>query len=110
MDKNGNNMIFDINKICDFVFGDPNERTSEVEITEHFGLDEDEDKMVPIGREVKEVKTSDYTGKSTIRYDMIKMFIEILDSIEDPNIMSLGQKMTINTMESYELIKDLNEN
>lgn len=110
MEKNRTNMIFDINKICDFVFGDPNERTSEVEITEHFALDDDGEKMVTIGKEVKEVKTSDYTGKSTIRYDMIKMFIDILDSIEDPNIMSMGQKITLNTLESYELIKDLNEN
>jgi hypothetical protein len=32
-----------------------------------------------------------------------------LDSIEDPNIMSMGQNITLNTMKAYELIKDLNE-
>jgi hypothetical protein len=32
-------LIFDINKITDFVFGNPNDRTNEVEITESFVFD-----------------------------------------------------------------------
>ena len=101
--------IFDINKITDFVFGNPNDRTSDVEITENYTYDYDKDKMIPNTREVKEVKVNDYTGQNTIRYDMVKMFIDILDSIEDPAVMTMGQNITLNTMKAYELIKDVNE-
>ena len=99
--------IFDINKITDFVFGNPNERTNDVEITENYVFDKNLDKMIPNTKEVKEVKVNDYTGQNTIRYDLVKTFIDILDAVEDPNIMSLGQSITYNTMQAYELIKDI---
>lgn len=106
---NKNNLIFDINKISDFVFGNPNDRTSEVEITESFLYDEKKKKMIPAAKEVKEVKVNDYTGQNTIRYDMFKTFLEILDGIEDSDVMSLGQTITFNTLQAYELIKELKE-
>ena len=108
--KNNNTFIFDINKITDFVFGNPNDRTSDVEITENYIYDSDKDKMIPNTREVKEVKVNDYTGQNTIRYDLVKTFIDILDAVEDPKVMSLGQQITYNTMQAYELIKDIKEN
>lgn len=100
------NYIYDINKITEFVFGNPNERTSDVEITETSVYDEGQNKMVPNVREVKEVKQNDYTGQNTIRYDLVKTFIEILDAVEDEKVMSLGQSITYNTMKAYELIKE----
>lgn len=103
-------LIFDINKITDFVFGNPNDRTNEVEITESFVFDKKLDKMIPNTKEVKEVKVNDYTGQNTIRYDMVKTFIDILDAVEDTNAMTLGQKITYNTMQAYELIKDIKNN
>ena len=103
-------LIFDINNIANFVFGNPNDRTNEVEITESFVYDDESEKMIPSTREVKEVKVNDYTGQNSIRYDLIKSFIEILDEVEDEKIMSLGQKITLNTMEAYELIKDIKTN
>jgi hypothetical protein len=109
MKQGDTSLIFDINKISEFVFGDPNKRNSEVEITENFIYDKDENKMIPNTREVKEVKVTDFTGQNTIKYDMIKMFIDILDSIEDLKAMSLGQSITLNTLESYEFIKDIKQ-
>ena len=106
---NNSPYIFDINKITEFVFGNPNDKTSEVEITEQYVYDEKDKTMIPNTREVKEVKVNDYTGQNTIRYDMIKMFIDILDSIEDEKIMTMAQNITLNTMKAYELIKDINE-
>ena len=102
--------IFDLDNITNFVFGNPNDKTNEVEITEHYLYDKDTKTMLPDTREVKEVKVNDYTGQNTIRYDMLKMFIDILDSIEDPKVMTMGQNITLNTMKAYELIKDINEN
>ena len=106
---NNEQYIFDLNNITNFVFGNPNDKTNEVEITEHYIYDKDTKTMLPNTREVKEVKVNDYTGQNTIRYDMIKMFIDILDNIEDPKVMSMAQKITVNTMKAYELIKDINE-
>ena len=106
---NNSPYIFDINKITEFVFGNPNDKTNEVEITEKYVYDEKSKTMIPNTREVKEVKVNDYTGQNTIRYDMVKMFIDILDSIEDEKIMTMGQNITLNTMKAYELIKDVNE-
>ena len=65
--------------------------------------------MIPNTREVKEVKVTDFTGQNTIKYDMIKMFIDILDSIDDVKAMTLGQSITLNTLESYELIKEIKQ-
>ena len=109
MQQGDTNLIFDINKISEFVFGDSNKRNSEVEITENFVYDKETDKMIPNTREVKEVKVTDFTGQNTIKYDMIKMFIDILDSIDDVKAMSLGQSITLNTLESYELIKEIKQ-
>ena len=109
MKKGETNLIFDINKISEFVFGDADKRSSEVEITENFVYDKGEDKMIPNTREVKEVKVKDDVGKFSIRYDMIKMFIDIMDSVEDLSALTLGQEITVNTMEAYELIRELKQ-
>lgn len=109
MKKGETNLIFDINKITDFVFGDADKRSSEVEITENYVYDSESDKMVPNTRQVKEVKVKDDIGQFSIRYDMIKMFIDIMDSVEDLSALTLGQEITVNTMEAYELIKELKQ-
>lgn len=103
------NLIFDINKMCDFIFGNPNDKTNEVEITENYTYDNEKGEMIPERKTIKEVKVNDYTGQNTMRYDMVKMFIEILNDIEDPKVMTLGQGITLNTMEAYELIKDIKD-
>lgn len=106
--KKETNLIYDINKMCDFIFGNPNDKTSEVEITENYKMSED-GQMTLDNKTIKEVKVNDYTGQNTMRYDMIKMFIEILNDIESPKVMTLGQNITLNTMEAYELIKDVKD-
>lgn len=109
--NNGKDIIYDINKICDFVFGDPNNRNNDVEITEKYDykMNGNDVSLVPKSKEVKEVKQSDYTGQNTIRYDMIKMFMSILDDAENLDTMTLGERITYNTMEAYELIKNVKD-
>ena len=46
-------LVFDIDKIASFVFANPNDRTSEVEITESYSYDKDGKKMIPSTRQVK---------------------------------------------------------
>ncbi len=102
-----NPWIYDIDKIIDFIFEAQNDRSNDIEINETYVFDEEEQKMVPTSKEVKEVKYKDFTNQNTIRYDMVKMFIETLDSIEDEKVMSIGQRITLNTMKVYELIKEI---
>ena len=106
--KTTNNFIYDINKICEFIFNNPDESANDVEITENYTFDNEKKEMVLNGKVIKEVKTNDYTVQTTMRYDLVKMFIEILNDIEDTKIMTLGQSITLNTMEAYELIKKVN--
>ena len=108
MIRSGENLILDLNKITNFIFGDEDKRSNEVEITEKLSYDES-GKMVPESREVKELKLNDNTAQITVRYDLIKVFLELIDSIEDPSMLTLSQELTLNTMEAYGLVKDLKE-
>ena len=103
-------LVFDINSITDFVFGNPNDRTSEVEIIESYDYDKDEKKMIPSTRQVKEVKVNDYTGQNSLRYDIIKSLMDKLDKVEDLDTMTLGETIALNTMEHNGFIIDTAEN
>ena len=103
-------LVFDINSITDFVFGNPNDRTSEVEIIESYDYDKDEKKMIPSTRQVKEVKVNDYTGQNSLRYDIIKSLMDKLDTVEDLDAMTLGEAIALNTMEHNGFIIDTTEN
>ena len=95
-------LIFNIEKMASFIFSNSNDRTNDVEITEVFEYDS-KGKLNPTNKVVKEVKVN----QNTIRYDLIKMFIDILDSVDDVNIMTIGQRIVFNTMETYGLITEI---
>ena len=98
------NLYFDLNAINDYIFGDPDERQSAVEITESQAYDESTKSLITVNKVIREVKESnDMTNKQTIRYDLVKMFIDILNDPEGMEI-STGQKAIINTMLKYGLI------
>lgn len=102
------NLIYDLDGIKNFVFSEDDGRSSDVEITE-TQIRNDKGKLETETRVTREVKSTD-TNRQTIRYDMIKMFMDILDNVElDQEIapLSLGQKMVLNTMASYGLIKQI---
>ena len=103
-------LVFDINSITDFVFGNPNDRTSEVEIIESYDYDKDEKKMIPSTRQVKEVKVNDSTGQNSLRYDIIKSLMDKLDMVESIDEMTLGETIALNTMEHNGFIIDTSEN
>jgi len=108
--KINSNFIYDLDAIRDFVFGGANERTSDVEITE-TQVRNSKGKLETESRITREVKSTN-TNKQTINYDIIKLFMDVLDNVEiDQEIapLSLGQKMVINTMASHGLIKEFKE-
>jgi len=106
--KINSNLIYDLDGIKDFIFGNEDGRSSDVEITETQVRNE-KGKLETETRVTREVKSTD-SNRQTIRYDMIKMFMDVLDNVEiDQEIapLSLGQKMVLNTMGSYGLIKQI---
>lgn len=108
MDNNSNQFIFDLDEIVKFVFGEKEERTHDTEITETYLQHKKGESVELNSKIIHEVKGSDNTNKQTIKYDMIKMFVDILDGVENSSIPStLGQSLTFNTMLSYGLIKQI---
>lgn len=102
------NLIYDLDGIRNFIFSEDDGRSSDVEITE-TQVRNDDGKLETETRITREVKSTD-TNRQTIRYDMLKMFMDILDNVElDQEIapLSLGQKMVLNTMGSYGLIRQI---
>jgi hypothetical protein len=102
------NLIYDLDAINDFIFGNDEGRSSDVEITETQVRNE-EGQLETQNKISREVKSTD-ANKLTIRYDLIKMFMDTLDNVEiDQELapVSLGQKMVLNTMGSYGLIKEI---
>ena len=104
------NFIFDLDAIRDFIFGGgSNERNNDVEITETQIRNSDTGKLETESKITRDVKSTD-TNKQTISYDLIKLFIDVLGDVEiDQELapLSLGQKMIINTMANYGLIKEI---
>ena len=97
-------LYFDLDAINNYIFGDDDERQSAVEITEVQALAENGKDLVTVNKTIREVKESnDMTNKQTIRNDLIKMFIDILNDAEGMEY-SDGQKTIINTMANYGLI------
>lgn len=114
MDENNlnENLVFDLNEIKDFIFEERSktEKTHDNEITETYGLNDD-GKQVLLNRVIHEVKGSDFSDNETIRYDIIKTFMGMLDNVElDTSLapMSFGQRTVLNTMINYGFIKEMN--
>ena len=107
MDKN-KGIYYDLDAINNYIFGDEEERTSSVEITEVQGVNADTNEMVTVQKTIREVKESnDMTNKQTIRYDMIKLFIDMLNEPGEDGVLnfSQGQQIIMNTMLNYGLAK-----
>lgn len=103
---------FDLEKINDFVFGDDDERTSSVEITELQAINEDTGEMETVNKTIHEVKEStDMTNKQTIRYDLLKNMIFLLNNNEEINsTINQGlQTALLLTMKNYGFIVEIND-
>lgn len=103
---------FDLEKINDFVFGDDDERTSSVEITELQAINEKTGEMETVNKTIHEVKEStDMTNKQTIRYDLLKNMIFLLNNNEELNgsINSNLQTALLLTMKNYGFIVEIND-
>lgn len=100
---------YNIDKILEFIFGEGgNKRNCDVEITESFVYDTESQQYTNSTKNVREVKTSDINGQST-RFELLRNLMDLLNEIplaDDgvPEIVTLGHKLAINTLEGYEFI------
>ena len=105
--KLNTDLYYDLNAIKDFVF-EEEARNNDVEVTETLGMN-DEHKLETINKVIREVKTSDFSNKQTIRYDILKSFIDSLSDVDidiDEAPMSFGQRTILNTLINFGIIKD----
>lgn len=107
------NLVIDLDAVKKFVFEEDSttDKTHDNEITETYSLDE-KGKMTLLNRVIHEVKGSDFSNKETIRYDLIKTFLSMMDDVEIDNEitpMTFGQRMVLNTMIAYGLIKGVKD-
>ena len=99
--------ILDIENLTKFIFDSDVKRDMDSEITEVYVVDEETNEMVLTSKQFREFKGGDNTSKSTIRYDMVKMFIDMISDIDMDGANSFGESLIFNTMINEGLIKEV---
>lgn len=99
--KKNPNYFLNLEEIIKFIFECENDRDVASEIQEDF--EKIDGAMKLRNKMVKEVKTRlDNSNESTIRYDLIKIFLtslfELPSQIEDSEDLTLGHTIVLNTM------------
>lgn len=101
--------VFDINKMAEFVFNEQKTNGQNVEITESFSIDND-GTLKLTNKTVKETRNPNDNTINTIKYDLLKMFIQTLIDMPSPSSLeedetSFGEKIIVNTMVNEEFLK-----
>lgn len=97
--------IFDIENMVNFVFDGAKERSTET--TESYVLDDETNTLVLANKVVREVNNGDNSTCNTIKYDLLKMFMDALFSINlsESSSLSFGETVTINTLVNNGIIR-----
>lgn len=90
-------LVLNLEGILSFIFDNDVEKNGESEISEVYVMDEDTKNMSLSTKQMRELKSNEFTPNQTIRYDMMKMFLERLLNVEDEEI-TVGNSLIINTM------------
>lgn len=106
LSKSNENYILDLENIMNFIFGQ-NETSNDSEFVDVYTSDESNN-LVLNQRQIREVKNGDTTAKSTMRYDIVKTFIDYLMDA-DFNDPTFGEAMVLNTMLNEELLKKIDK-
>lgn len=101
---------YDLKKIMEFLFNDDGKRNNESEIVETYVSDESNGELILANKQLREVKSGDNSNKSTIKYDLIKFFMEQLNNIyyNKDATYSIGDDLTFNTMLTNGFISEQN--
>lgn len=101
-------LAYDLSAIVDFIFNE-GERDNSVEITE-TQVSNESGNLVTESKVTHELKSTD-SNKYTIKYDMIKLFMDVMNNVEvdqETVPLSFGETMILNTMLSEGLLKEVN--
>jgi hypothetical protein len=102
--------ILDMDNVMKFVFESNIERDMDSEITEIYTTDEETNELTLATKQLRELKGGDNTSKFTIKYDMLKMFIDMISNLEmNDEVNSFGETLIFNTMINEGLIKEIEE-
>lgn len=96
VEANGKYYYFDIEKIYEIVFSD-DKINKEREIVDSYDLSDEEDASLKLSNKmVREISVPQLESVSTIKYDLIKLFIMQLISAEDITVP--GCQLIVNTL------------
>lgn len=108
MEEENVGLVLNLQNITDFIFNDDDEKNGDSEITELYSYDEETEKMALTTKQLRELKSHDFTPHQSIRYDLIRIFLERLLNIENEEV-TLGESIVINTMLKEKLITEVKE-
>lgn len=105
------NYMLNLEEIMKFVFDSENNRNTDSEINEFYENKDGEIKLS--NKTIREIKARiDSSAESTIRYDLIKMFISSLfdmpSKLTIPEELSLGDTIVLNTMLNNNMLMEIN--
>ena len=99
--------VLDMDNIMKFIFESDTQRDTDSEITEVYMTDEDTNELTLATKQLRELKGGDNTSKATMRYDMMKMSIDMISEIELDGTSTFGESLIFNTMLNEGMIKEV---
>lgn len=103
---NYSNIYFDVENIMKFVFNlENNEGKNESVITEMYGINDATHTLELLNKQINENKSSINDSNTTMRYDFIKMMITMVLGMDEPELVTIGQRITLNTLFKEKFIK-----
>lgn len=109
---NSKKYTIDLNRLFEFVFDEGYSRITDSEIVETYIEDDETKNLVLANKQLRELKAGDNSSKQAIRYDMVKLFVDLLMSIDlDEGIeaLSFGEILIINTLLSQGILVEIKE-
>lgn len=110
------NYFLDLNEIFNFVFNQDRAKENDSEITEVFSCNPENKRKLDIDKKIiKQVKTEDNTNKETMKYDLFKTFLTIMNDMnygseDDMTGLNMCESTVMNTMLSYGFLKEIKNN
>lgn len=103
--------MLDLDRIFKYVFETEERRDKESEITEIYMRDEDKEDMILNTKQLREIKNSDISQRATIKYDLLKAFMETTMEIDVSGEVpwTLGESLVFNTMFQNGFIKEVKD-
>lgn len=101
--------VLNMENIIEYVLNQGNDNNNDSEITELYVMDDDTKSMTLSTKQMREIKSKEFTTNQSIRYDMVKMLLDRLLDINDEDL-TFGETVVVNTLMVEGLINEIKEN